>query len=287
MAASGRKQTAAVVVLYRPDSSVLDNVASYLDQVDRVYAVDNSEEPDSGFEARLGSLGKVTHLALGANLGIARALNEGARAALAEGYSWLLTMDQDSTATPHLVQELAACMDTDPRIALVSPVHHQVGMFIPKCESGCRDVLTAMTSGNLVRLQAWQAVGGFMEELFIDSVDDEFCLRLQQAGFRVVESGGTLLHHRLGKMRRHRFPWPCWTFNHSALRRYYITRNRLVVGTRYRSAYPHYWRMLLVYMAKDVAKILLYEEEKVQKITMMLRGVRDFMRGVLGPCPGA
>lgn len=287
MAASGRKQTAAVVVLYRPDSSVLDNVASYLDQVDRVYAVDNSEEPDAEFEARLHSLGQVTGLALGANLGIARALNEGARAALADGYSRLLTMDQDSTATPMLVQELGACLDTDPRIALVSPVHHQVGMFVGSCEPGCRDVLTAMTSGNLVRLQAWQAVGGFMEELFIDSVDDEFCLRLQQAGFRVVESGGTLLHHRLGKMRRHRFPWPCWTFNHSALRRYYITRNRLVVGTRYRSAYPHYWRMLLVYMAKDVAKILLYEQEKVQKITMMLRGVRDFMRGVLGPCPGA
>lgn len=265
---------------------MLDNLASYADQVAHVYAVDNSEEPDPGVHASLSSRAAVTCLVNGTNLGIATALNQGARAALADGYSRLLTMDQDSTATPGLVRALVAGMDGDPRIALVSPVHQQFGTPPRRPEPGIRDVLTAMTSGNLLSLAAYRDLGGFMDDLFIDSVDHEFCLRLHRAGYRVVESGDAVLHHRLGRTRRHRFPWPCYTYNHSALRRYYIARNRLVVAEMYRADYPEYRAMQRVELARDAAKILLYEEHKCRKFQMILCGIRDYRRGALGPCPG-
>lgn len=277
---------AAVVVLYRPDASVIDNVASYADQVSRVFAVDNSEQPEPGFEERLTAIGNVTYTANGANLGIATALNVGVRTAIAEGYDHLLTMDQDSTATPGMVAALAECMDTDTGIGLVSPVHQQVGGIPRVVDAGCRDVLTAMTSGNLVRAEAYEAVEGFMDELFIDQVDNEFCLHLHRAGFRVVETGDATLVHRVGDVRKHHFPYPAYSMNHSALRRYYIARNRFTVGEMYRSEYPEFRAFELAELRKDMVKIVLYEKQKRLKLRMISRGIRDYRRGVLGPYPG-
>lgn len=277
---------AAVVVLYRPDSRVLENLASLADQVARIYVVDNTEAPDVGLVQCLASCPMVAYHANHANLGIATALNLGVRAAMADGYVRLLTMDQDSTATSGMVAALGSCMDSDTRIGLVSPVHQQVGADPREVEPGSRDVLKAMTSGNLVRAEAYLRVGGFMEELFIDQVDNEFCLKLHRAGFRVVESGDAVLHHRVGEVRRHSFPWPCFTTNHSAVRRYYMTRNRLVVGAMYSDDHPEYRAFELRQLAREVVKILLYEKHKWLKIAMILRGFRDYRRGVLGPYPG-
>ena len=38
--------TAAVVVMYHPEISFLKNIATYLDQVERLFIIDNSETPD-------------------------------------------------------------------------------------------------------------------------------------------------------------------------------------------------------------------------------------------------
>ncbi len=277
---------AAVVVLYRPDASVVENVSSYADQVSRVFAVDNSEQPEPGFGERLSAVGNVTYLVNGTNLGIAAALNVGVRTAAAAGYTRVLTMDQDSTATPGMVDVLAACMDADGSIGLVSPVHRQVGGSPRDVDPGCHDVLTAMTSGNLVRILAYETVGGFMDELFIDQVDNEFCLRLHRAGLRVVEAGDATLIHRVGEVRKHRFPYPAYSANHSALRRYYIARNRFAVGEMYRADYPEFRSFELAQLRKDVVKIVLYERQKCLKLRMIRRGVRDYRRGVTGPYPG-
>ncbi len=54
-----RRPTAAVAVLYHPDTAVLENLASQVNQFAYVGAVNNSEEPGAHFENRLGSPGKV------------------------------------------------------------------------------------------------------------------------------------------------------------------------------------------------------------------------------------
>lgn len=39
---------AGVVVLYHPDESVLQNIQSYLSDLDKLYVIDNSENPEQG-----------------------------------------------------------------------------------------------------------------------------------------------------------------------------------------------------------------------------------------------
>jgi rhamnosyltransferase len=278
---------AAVVVLYRPSSDVVSNVAAFANQVDRVFAIDNSEGPDSDVVSAIREISNVEYIPLGENLGIAAALNIGARHALEAGYPWVLTMDQDSTATSGMVAALLRCAADKPaNQGLFSPVHRQEGVELRARESGCREVLTAMTSGNLLSVAALERVGWFDESLFIDSVDHDLCLRLHDAGLGVFEYGAAVLMHRVGATRRSRLIVSAHPSHHSSLRRYYITRNRFIVSERHREKHPEYRVGEMRALRRELVKIVLFEDDKLEKLRMSWRGYRDYTRGVTGPYSG-
>ncbi len=273
-----------MVVLYRPAPGAAANISSYLDQVERLYVVDNTEVPDTSLACLPNAHEKIEYLPQRRNTGVAAALNVGARLAISAGYEWLLTMDQDSLATANMVMTMLDCRagSRTGDVGLISPLHEQVGGAQRQSLGRCVTVLTAMTSGSLVYLPAYRAVGPFLEQLFMDQVDNEFCLRLQVAGYSVVEAGEARLIHRVGEVRFHRFPTPMYSTNHPPVRRYYMTRNRLYVGRKYRDRFPEYRRSEIRQIAKDAAKILLHEQQKRAKLAMMIRGYRDYRKDRLG-----
>jgi rhamnosyltransferase len=69
--------------------------------------------------------------------------------------------------------------------------------------------------------------------------------------------------------------------NHSAGRRYYITRNRLRLLIRYASDWPWMWRESRA-MLLDAGKILLAEDDKWNKFRAMAWGTVDALRGRVG-----
>lgn len=280
------RDVAAVIVLYRPDAQVMEHVAAFSAQLPRVFAVDNTEAPDAGFVAQLAAFGNVEHVPLGGNLGIAAALNRGIERAAAEGFMWTLTMDQDSTPTYDMITELVKAANGcshEPPLGLITPTHVRVGQKRPAPKPGCTKAFVPWTSGNLLSTAAWQAVGRFDESLFIDSVDQDLCLRMHQHGFAVLRSGSAHLLQRLGAPTRHRFPIRMRVSNHSPMRRYYMTRNVFVVVERYGAEFPQFRETMIRETRLGLLGILLYEKQKLAKLTMMWRGYRDYKRGVMGP----
>jgi len=283
-----KQEIVAVVVLYHPAADVLDNIDSFLSQVDKVIGVDNTEEPDERFVGELATRG-VDYLPMGGNKGIAVALNAGCRRAVDLGYGWVLTMDQDSTATPLMVERLGECLATAGTgavgagpIAIVTPVWQHVGGLPEKTRPGCVDLDLAMTSGNLLRLAAFEALGGFREDFFIDRVDNEFCLRARRHGWRIVQRQDVLLLHRMGTLRRVTFPVPCFVTDYSPVRRYYMIRNLFELRRQFGAQFPemlaienHYWR-------KEIVKVVLAEPQRLKKVKMMLLGWWDYRRRKFG-----
>ncbi len=288
---------AGVVVLYNPTPEVIDNILTWAEQVETVYAVNNTPRPGPGIGSlgtqgddsdagdwtpadRLVSLGNVTYLPLGENVGIARALNIGAERAVAAGFDALLTMDQDSRAEADLVARLLECREAvEGRPGIVAPFHLTRAVRRPPPETTFTEVMTPMTSGCLLELTAWQGVGPFRDDFFIDFVDNEYCLRLRRAGYLVIRANRALLEHAVGDITRH---GPLIATNHSPLRRYYKSRNRLVVFREYLFTFPGHSLIDQVRIAKEIASILLFEDEKGAKLRMMWRGVRDFFSGCMG-----
>lgn len=147
-----------------------------------------------------------------------------------------------------------------------------------------KDMKRVITSGSLLSIDAYDRLGQFQEEFFIDMVDREYCYRARENGFIVIQTTRPLIAHSIGAYKGHNFiGMEVWTSNHSALRRYFITRNRLLVQRKYQRV-NYFWRATsLLKVIRKCISVCLYESHKIAKVRAMLAGWWHGVNGVLTP----
>ncbi len=277
----------AVFVTYNPDPAFLDNIAAVAPQVGHVVVVDNG----SGSETQqclltLEARQKCTVIRNQENLGIAAALNLGVKYAIEAGFDWIATFDQDSRVSEGFVSQMLETYQKTQhpeKVAIIAPtyVDRESGVPQPIMQAGNGEYLVTMASGNMLPLSAVQSVGTFDESLYMDYVDTEFCLRARRKGMIIIQSPA-ILFHALGRLTHHRFLVRGFgTTNHSAARRYYITRNRLRLLMKYTADWPWTWRDAKAMIA-EAAKIALVEDNKWKKFRAMAAGTADALSGKKG-----
>jgi rhamnosyltransferase len=269
---------ASVVVLYHPDSSVIENLAPIIGQVPILYVVDNSETAAMEICTKLAAYKNVSIINGNGNIGIARALNLAAELAVANGYAFLLTLDQDSRPLPGMIEALAACHE--PGVGLVAPRLLCGTKGDQTSGTGSQPVLTAMTSGSLLDLEAYRKTGPFRDDLFIDFVDIEYCLRLHKAGYSILMAESALLEHHVGT--RINLGAQLSVTTHSPVRKYYKMRNRLLVWREYGRLFPGYILRDRLRFVLELLRLLLFEPDKSAKFVMIRRGWLDFNKGRFG-----
>lgn len=286
---------AGVVVLYNPNDSVKENVASYLDSCEVVFAIDNSNNDNSA----LFDSDKIKYVPNFENKGIAAALNQGATLARENGYKWLLTMDQDSRFCQGQVEEMKAFIDranNDPdtlkvydtsadKLGLISPLHRTMLNQHEK-PIGIDSPLILMTSGNIINLSIHQKLGGFKDWMFIDMVDMDYCLNLRKNGYGMLRLNYVELEHNLGDaMRRKILNQYVFCLNHSPMRRYYIVRNRHYLSDMYKDTFPEYCKLEIGRTRREAFKIFMFEKQKCKKLLAMYSGYRAYKKGLKGKRP--
>lgn len=283
----------AIIVTYNIKHDILKCVNSVINQVDEIIIIDNGSEKETILILQqLAVKEKITIVYCDENKGIASALNIGIDFAKKKKYEWALTLDHDSEPTPTMIAKMFQFYST-----LSNSQREKVGMLAPSyCEKAflsdysfnesvidSKEVLTIMTSGNLIRLDVFDIVGNYKEKLFIDSVDHEFCLRLASCGFKIILVSNAILLHSWGTPQKvHLLSMICTVSNHSYLRRYYIARNRIYVWKKYYRLFPKWVYQDIVAFNKENIKLLLFEKQKRQKILYTLAGITDFFRGRYG-----
>ncbi|MCH8034639.1 MAG: glycosyltransferase [Bacteroidetes bacterium] len=279
------QKIAGVVILFNPDKSVIDNIRTYIDKLDILFVIDNSETVDEDIIQELKKNKKILYIPNNCNLGIAAALNTGVNCALDRGYKWLFTFDQDSKVSPTMIKSMIDFLnDNDTsNIGIISPFHSYNDYRPPPNNSRYSDVLIVPTSGNLLNLNSYIRIGPFLEELFIDYVDIEFCLRLHLNGYTIIRLNTAILLHKLGELKKKRFLHRYIAVtNHNAERMYYRVRNRFYVINKYKYKYPLYCLSVLKQTLGDVVKIIIYESDKIYKLKMMLLGSFHYIAGKYG-----
>jgi rhamnosyltransferase len=277
----------AVVVTYNPRPSFVENVAALSTEVDHIVVVDNGSSSETevylvGLEARLGCKVIRNHQ----NLGIAAALNIGVKYAMGAGFDWVATFDQDSRVSDGFISLMLETYRQAPhpeKVAVVAPsyVDRESGARWKVAPASDGSLLSAWSSGSLMPVGAIQSVGAFDESLFIDRVDTDFCLRARRRGMLILQSPAVLFHS-LGRITYHRlFGRNFEVTNHSAGRRYYITRNRLRLLARYWMDRPWARRECWEILTENIA-VLLVEDHKWQKFRAIIRGAVDALRGKTG-----
>ena len=229
----------ATVVLYNPGENLFSNLRSYITQIEKLYIFDNSKNRIQFLPNEI--LEKSEYFHTGSNEGIAKRLNQALKKSKKDGYTFLLTMDQDSYFNEDDLKTYLALIEkeSNSQSTAIYGVRYYSSKDITKIEFN----KLLITSGSILNVDIAEELNGFDEALFIDGVDTDFCIRACQKGYKTVLFNQIYLNHTLGtemittnifsgKKRKTKF--------HNPIRVYYIIRNHLYM----RKKYPKYRYML-------------------------------------------
>lgn len=282
----------SLITTYQPDITSLKALVQNLsDQTDFIVISNNSDFTISSEE--LGMQYPLHILNFGENLGIAEAQSRGMEWAFSNGADFVLQMDQDSTPHENMVQQLMQCyldmsqaglkpglvgvQDYDRITGHINKARVKKGVAI---NDSYYDVDSTLSSGSLIPKNAWEAIGGMRDDLFIDAVDHEYCWRLKHAGFKVIRNKNALLAHRLGD-GRFKILNLVSVGMPSPFRHYYATRNIFLLLKE--KHVPLYWKVSsLVKLAGKVVFYPVFLPKGKQRLSFFIKGIRDGLSGQSG-----
>lgn len=260
------------IITYNPDLQRLkQNVAAIDPQVDEIVVVDNGSKNVADVIGSLSGYNNIHFIKNKDNMGIATALNEAAQYAKDQGYEWIITLDQDSVAPSNLVKTyLPYTNDKCIGMLCCKIIDRNFGeLDINKRHNhGCEEVPMCITSASMMNIKAWDEVGGFPEDFFIDSVDFDICLSMRKHGYKIVRTNDTALLHEVGHSEIRNFLGKQrQIYHHSPLRYYYMVRNGIYLGKRHHFTLRAIYRSIRLFILVE-----LFEENKWNKTKMMLKG---------------
>ena len=273
----------AIIVTFNPDPVFRNYLEKIRSRFAITFIVDNGSKGKSLEMLKGLPPDNIRLLEMGWNTGLGTALNHGVSTAKAEGYRWAVLFDQDTEPLEDMVRYFSNILSEHPtpeKIAIIGSRFQDrnresyVRSNSPKAsDNSCswREKRRVITSGSLISMEAYGAIGPFREDLFIDSIDHEYCYRARMKGWCVLQTTQTLVSHSVGNYKKYSLLGiEIWRSHHSAVRCFFITRNRMLLARERRE----YGKLLggVFDAVKNSLLVLLFEEDKLGKIRANLSG---------------
>lgn len=277
------QKVAAVIITYNVGDEFIKNITSLKEKVDEIIVVDNGSKENT-MDMLMSLKDYITLISLNENKGIAYALNKGIKYALSKKYSWILTLDHDSKVSKEMISNMLKVYDSiskeeKEKIVMITPRHieeKQMSDIEFESNDDWSYVLTEITSGALTKASYYEKEL-YDEKLFIDLVDHDFCLRINTQGYKIINVNSAVLIHNLGESIKKKVLGITITpTNHSALRRYYMSRNRKYVWSKYGQKFKKWVIKDRIRAVNEIVKIIIFEDDKKNKLNMIRRGSKDF-----------
>jgi GT2 family glycosyltransferase len=250
----------------------------------KIFLVNNHAEDASGprLRAALSASGfDHAYLEPGFNAGFAGGSNVGMRAALSEGFTHVMLLNNDTIVAADFLRKTERAVRAFPLDVIAGDVTdmegrptHNVGTLSP-WTGRVRHALGApageidFVSGCLmiVPREAIESAGFFDERLFMYCEDMDLCMRLSDAGFRVRYAPGIRVRHRFHPLT-----------THSGLpKEYYIQRNQAYVILRRGTL-----RQRMLHLCYLAAMPLYKAARRPEHFIQAVRGACDGILGRMG-----
>lgn len=186
----------AVVVLFNPKLEEILNINSYVNNVDFLVIIDNSDTDHYNFVLKNVSSRNLKYYTEKKNLGLCRALNIGVNILNNVGCSWALLFDADSKLGSDIISVYKKAIEElyVDNVSLLCPVHmFERSKSVPY--SGYKNVKWSMTSGCLFNIPVFNKLQGFYEDLFVDGLDMDYCLKSKKCGYKIIQCGEAVINH--------------------------------------------------------------------------------------------
>jgi len=284
-----KQPVCAVIVTFHPSADTLNSVLAILPQVQGLVIIDNGSYSDELNKLRDAKRALGFELIEnGENCGIAAALNQGVQWAMDQKYRWVILFDQDSRVTEAFIDQMFSTWNSYSqrlRLASIHPRYVEADSGLeskfPRAKDG--GLVKSLTSGALMPTWIFEEIGLFASEYFIDGVDTEYCFRIRAAGYLIAESKSAVLLHSIGTPKKVSFMG--FSFRpsyHNAVRRYYMSRNRIALYRSYYRALPRFVLREVYEGFRETVKCFLAEPDRLLKFRNFLLGTWDGLTGKMG-----
>lgn len=271
---------AAVVTTFSPGNSLLINLQRISGQVGLVIVVDDSGSGSQAEHVDISKIPNLRYLVNETNIGIAAALNKGVENAVAQGFDWVITLDDDTLVSETYVPDVLEFIQANqlPNVGLVACSRGNAKQADKGADFFIKRNL--ITSGSVFSVEAFRKVGGFDESMFIDLVDFDFCTKLRKIGCRSVLLNKPGMEHKVGNSFEVNLAFMHFVvYNHAPFRLYYQIRNAFIFWRKHFAFDP----VLSMYIFLDVfrlpLKALLFERTKLKRLRYLGYGLIDGLMG--------
>ena len=280
----------SIVVNYQTKINEFTHILKkHRDNFQQVIIVNNSAEIDlAQFQSKQTIL-----INNPGNIGLSAALNVGIKEAKRLGFKMAALFDQDTELPNNFTQQMLHYINQyqgDKLVAVYSPIfyNHVIDEtskhinFKPfrlirrlGDETDYAYPHYVITSGSFIPINVLDDVGLMREELFIDFVDIEWCLRARQQGYEIVAINKVMIDHHLGdyavSFMGHHYPI------HSPLRMYYYFRNAMYL---YRLREID-WNWRLVDATRNLFRFLFYMLFVKNRATYFKYIIKGYYHGLI------
>lgn len=177
-----------ILVIYGSDAAEAEAMrtlfAGHDERLQHLFIYDNSPSPHTPPQ------GVAQYVHDPSNGGLGRAYNTACRYAEAEGYEWLLLLDQDTTFPPDAIDKYESAIATHPETDMIAPRHMVAGGkylspthyrmktshlqdSVPTGTVAFKDACP-INSGLLVSVKSFTKAGGYDEPVWLDFSDIRF-----------------------------------------------------------------------------------------------------------------
>lgn len=280
----------AVIVTFNPVLANLNNLVQAL-QTNEVTPVVVDNASSSPFSVACHKID------LEKNFGIAKAQNTGIDFVLEKGAKTIVFFDQDSTITDEFFikklyepiyageTQITAPVFIDDALRFIYSIVEITDKggrikHYPEADDPERMVNNVISSGTMVDAEALKDIGNMTEELFIDYVDTEWCMRAYSKGYRMLVIPSARMVHTIGDKTLKFFGY--YVPKHSPFRRYYRIRNSFYLLRLPYIPLVMAIREILFSIIHQFILIIISKGERTAYIKSLVKGLRDGFLGRFG-----
>lgn len=276
----------AGVVLYKHPSSTISLLQDLRSQGCGVHIFINALSPDQDFSVYSNLSDSITFP--GENLGLATALNAIIDDFMSSGSQYLFLFDQDSQISDgyidRMINEFQSISSVDQSIVCLAPILFDIknrtnsanNAILGSSQSIHAAHPSAATSGCLFTQKSFSIVGVMDENLFIDGIDHDWCLRAWTSQCSIYFSTKITLSHDMGD-RFIKYGTSLKPIHSNPIRHYYIVRNSIYMILW--KSFPIGWNLLEGF--KTIRRVVGYPLISGKKLLSLRMVVLGFLHGIL------
>ena len=287
----------SIVVLFNPDIEALERLIDvHSNNFSNTLLIDNTSGKNPYL---LKKVPQSMHVIFNyKNLGLSKAYNIGINYAKIKGFRMVALFDQDTYFENNfsniMLQNINSFFSYK-MPAVYSPIYYnevtnKMGLnifykfifmikMIPDLSVKHTFPNHVISSGSFIPLNVLDDVGNMLDELFIDLVDIEWCMRARGRGYEIVSFSAARIFHNLGHSSIKIFGKEI--FIHTPLRMYYYFRNSVYLNSK--KYLPLHWKIIEFFRnSLRFLFFMVFINDKKKYFRYIIKGIFDGLNRNMG-----